>query len=68
MGFDFAEITCNGCGRRFMQPFPSMQRNPPEAPTSEEMRIAGDIVVERLKYHQNKECRLWLKEKGAPLP
>ncbi len=52
---DFIETTCI-CGRRFMRPYPSLQKRPSLAPSIEEARVTQELLVLELTHHQNHNC------------
>jgi uncharacterized OB-fold protein len=54
---DFIQTECKNCGRVFMQPYHSIQKNPPVAPTWKELKGTQERLLADLMWHQNKECR-----------
>lgn len=54
---DFIETTCEHCNRIFRQPYPSMQEQPPKAPTFQQMKNTQEKLLQDLIYHQNKQCQ-----------
>ena len=51
---DYIEKICKECGKSIAEPYPSMQRNPPKAPSKEEADAVAESVISSYRAHWNR--------------
>lgn len=51
---DYLEKICKECGKSIAEPYPSMQKNPPRAPTLQEAQGVAHSVSEGYRAHWNR--------------
>ena len=63
---NFAKIINCKCGRTIFEEYPSMKKNPPEAPSWEEFKMIEEKCIEKYTRHQNNDC--YAMQNDRPFP